>query len=120
MYLFIITVYLFSYSYYCCGYIYILVNYLFYLKRYCMYVYDVCKHISSNFCQPSKRNKTDREDGGYNGAHYFPYNFALSLLFFTTNVVVLCEYLSQKFPLWGIIKDYCIVLYCIVLYILIQ
>ena len=54
--------------------------------------------------------------GGYNGAHYFPYNFALSLLIDTTNVVVLCEYLSQEFPLWVTIKGYCIVLYCIVLY----
>ena len=31
-----------------------------------------------------------------------------------TNVVVLCEYLPQEFPLWGTIKGYCIVLYCIV------
>ena len=54
--------------------------------------------------------------GGYNGAHYFPYNFALSFLIVTTNLVVLCEYLSQECPLWGTIKGYCIVLYCIVLY----
>ena len=34
---------------------------------------------------------------------------ALSLLIVTTNVVVLCEYLPQEFPLWGTIKGYCIV-----------
>ena len=45
-----------------------------------------------------------QDGGGYNGVHYFPYNFALSLLIVTTNVVVLCEYLSQEFPLWGTIK----------------
>ena len=58
------------------------------------------------------------DGGGYNRAHYFPYNFALSLLIVTTNVVVLCEYLSQEFPLWGTIKGYYIVffLFCIVLY----
>ena len=44
------------------------------------------------------------------------YNFALSLLIITTNVIVLCEYLPQEFPLCGTIKGYCIVLYCIVLY----
>ena len=27
----------------------------------------------------------------------------------TTNVVVLCEYLPQEFPVWGTIKGYCIV-----------
>jgi len=53
--------------------------------------------------------------GGYNGAHYFPYNFALSLRIVIINVVVLCEYLSQVFPLWGTIKGYCIVLYCLIL-----
>ena len=51
---------------------------------------------------------------GEDGAHYFPYNFALSLLTVTTNVVVLCEYLSQEFRLRGTIKGYCIVLYNIV------
>ena len=40
------------------------------------------------------------------------YNFALSLLIVTTNVV-LCEYLPQEFYLWGTIKGYCIVLYTI-------
>ena len=29
---------------------------------------------------------------------------------------MLCEYLSQEFPLLGTIKGYCVVLYCIVLY----
>ena len=53
---------------------------------------------------------------GDNGAHYFPYNFALSLLIVTTNVVVLCEYLSQEFPLWGTIKGYCVALHCIALH----
>ena len=58
------------------------------------------------------------ENGGiqYNGAQYFPYNVALSLLIVTTNVVVLCKYFSSEFPLWGTINGYCIVLYCIVLY----
>ena len=41
-------------------------------------------------------------DGGYNGAYYFPYNFALSLQIVSTNVVVLCEWLSQEFHLWGL------------------
>ena len=36
--------------------------------------------------------------GGYNGG------FALSLPIVPTNVVVLCEYLSQEFSLWGTIK----------------
>ena len=45
--------------------------------------------------------------GEYDGAHYFPYNFALSLLIVTTNVDVLCEYLSQECPLWETIKGYC-------------
>ena len=49
------------------------------------------------------------EDGGYNGANYFPYNFALTLIIVTTNVVVLCENLSQEFPLRRTIKSYCIV-----------
>ena len=47
------------------------------------------------------------------------YNFALSLLIVTTNVVVLCEYLPQEFPLWGLLKVIlfyfivvCIVLWC--------
>ena len=34
----------------------------------------------------------------------------------TTNVVVLCEYFPQEFPLVWTIKGYCIVLFCIVLY----
>ena len=32
-----------------------------------------------------------------------------------TNVIVLCEYLPQEFPLWGTIKGYCVVLCCVVL-----
>ena len=56
------------------------------------------------------------EDGGIQWGALHSYNFALSLLIVTTNVVVSCEYLPQKFPLWGTIKGYCIVLYCIVLY----
>ena len=56
------------------------------------------------------------EDGGIQWGALLSYNFALSLLIVTTNVVVLCEYLPQEFPLWGTIKGYCIVLYCIVLY----
>ena len=48
--------------------------------------------------------------GRYNGAHNFPYNFALSLLIVTTNVVVLCDYLSKACSLWGTIKSYCIVM----------
>ena len=40
----------------------------------------------------------------------------LSLLIVTTNVVVLCEYLSQEFPLRGTIKGYCIVVYAILYY----
>ena len=55
----------------------------------------------------SGRGKLSGRMGGYNGAHYFPYNFALSLRIVTTNAVVLCEYLSQEFPLWGTIKGYC-------------
>ena len=54
--------------------------------------------------------------GGIQWGALLSYNFALSLLIVTTNVVVLCEYLKQEFPLWGTIKGYCIVLYCIVLY----
>ena len=56
------------------------------------------------------------EDGGIQWGALFSYNFALSLLIVTTNVVVLCEYLPQEFPLWRTIKGDCIVLYCIVLY----
>ena len=48
---------------------------------------------------------------GEDGAHYFPYNFTLLLLIVTINVVALYEYLSHKFPPWGTIKGYCIVLY---------
>ena len=51
------------------------------------------------------------ENGGIQWGALLSYNFALSLLIVTTNVVVLGE-----FPLWGTIKGYCIVLYCIVLY----
>ena len=47
------------------------------------------------------------EDGGIQWGALLSHNFALSLLIVTTNVVVLCEYLPQEFPLWG----YCIVLY---------
>ena len=49
------------------------------------------------------------EDGGIQWGALLSYNFALSLLIVTTNVVVLCEYLPQEFPLWGTIKGYCIV-----------
>ena len=56
------------------------------------------------------------EDGGIQWGALLSYNFALSLLIVTTNVVVLCEYLPQEFPLWGTVKGYYIVLYCIVLY----
>ena len=56
------------------------------------------------------------EDGGIQWDALLSYNFALSLLIVTTNVVVLCVYLPQVFPLWGTIKGYCIVLYCIVSY----
>ena len=59
------------------------------------------------------------EDGGIQWGALLSYNFALSLLIVTTNVVVLCEYLPQECPLWGLLKVivlYCIVLYCIVLY----
>ena len=55
------------------------------------------------------------EDGGIQWGALLSYNFALSLLIVTTNVVVLCEYLPQGFPLWGTIKDCCIVLCCVVL-----
>ena len=54
--------------------------------------------------------------GGIQWGALVSYNFALSLLIVTTNVVVLCEYLPQEFPLWGTVKGYYIVLYCIVLY----
>ena len=50
------------------------------------------------------------EDGGIQWGALLSYNFALSLLIVSTNVVVLCEYLPQEFPLWGTIKGYCIVL----------
>ena len=50
------------------------------------------------------------EDGGIQWGALLSHNFALSLLIVTTNVVVLCEYLPQEFPLWGTIKGYCIVL----------
>ena len=56
------------------------------------------------------------EDGGIQWGALLSYNLALSLQIFTTNVVVLCEYLPQEFPLWGTIEGYCMVLYCIVLY----
>ena len=49
------------------------------------------------------------EDGGIQWGALLSYNFVLSLLIVTTNVVVLCEYLPQEFPLWGTIKGYCIV-----------
>ena len=52
------------------------------------------------------------EDGGIQCSALLSYNFALSLLIVTNNVVVLCEYLPQEFPLWGTIKGYCVVLYC--------
>ena len=56
------------------------------------------------------RNRGGENDrGGWGiqwGALLF-YNLALSLLIVTTNVVVLCEYLQQEFPLWGTIKGYC-------------
>ena len=55
------------------------------------------------------------EDGGIQWGALLSYNFALSLLIVTTNVVVLCEYLPQEFPLWGTIKGYCIVLRCVAL-----
>ena len=51
------------------------------------------------------------EDGGIQWGALLSYNFALSLLIVTTNVVVLCEYLPHEFPLWGTIKGYCIVMY---------
>ena len=50
------------------------------------------------------------EDGGIQWGALLSYNFALSFLIVTTNVVVLCEYLPQEFPLSGTIKGYCIVL----------
>ena len=53
------------------------------------------------------------EDGGIQWGTLVSYNFALSLLIVTTNVVVLCKYLPQVFPLWGTIKGFCsIVYYC--------
>ena len=58
------------------------------------------------------------EDGGIQWGALLSYNFALSLLIVITTcnvVVILCEYIPQEFPLWGTIKDYCIVLYCIYL-----
>ena len=55
------------------------------------------------------------EDGGIQWGVLLSYNFALSHLIVTTNVVVLCEYLPQECPLWGTIKGYCIVLCCVVL-----
>ena len=54
--------------------------------------------------------------GGEQWGALLSYNFALSLLIVTTNVVVLCEYLPQGFPLWGTIKGYCIVLRCVALH----
>ena len=48
----------------------------------------------------------------YNGAHNFSFNFALSLLTVTTNVVVLCEYLSHEFPLSGTKRLLCCVVLC--------
>ena len=48
------------------------------------------------------------DDGGVQWGALLSYNFALSLLIVTTNVVVLYEYLSQECPLWGTIKDYCV------------
>ena len=51
------------------------------------------------------------EDEGIQWGALLSYNFALSLLIVTTNVVVLCIYLAQKCPLWGTIKGYYIVLY---------
>ena len=55
------------------------------------------------------------EDGGIQWGALLFYNFALSLLIVTTNVVVLYEYLPQECPLWGLLKIlYCIVLYCTV------
>ena len=56
------------------------------------------------------------EDGGTQWGALLSYNFPLSLLIVTINVVVLCAYLSQECPLWETIVLYCIVLYCIVLY----
>ena len=56
------------------------------------------------------------EDGGIQWGALLSYNFALSLLIVTTNVVVLCQYLPQEFPLWGTIKGYCIALHCIALH----
>ena len=50
------------------------------------------------------------EDGEIQWGALVSYHFAQSLLIVTTNVVVLCEYLPQEFPLWGTIKGYCIVL----------
>ena len=50
------------------------------------------------------------EDGGIKWGALLSYNLALSLLIVTANVVVLCEYLPQEFPLWGTIIGYCIVL----------
>ena len=51
-----------------------------------------------------------RQDGGIQWGALLSFNLALSLLIVTTNVVVLCEYLPQEFPLWGLLKV--IVLYC--------
>ena len=53
--------------------------------------------------------------GGIQWGALLSFNFPLSLLIVTTNIVVL-EYLPHEFPVWGTIKGYCTVLYCIVLY----
>ena len=49
------------------------------------------------------------EDGKIQWGALLSYNFALSLLIVTTNVVVLCEYLPQTCPLLGTIKGYCVI-----------
>ena len=45
--------------------------------------------------------------GGIQWGALLFYNFSLSPLSVTTNVIVLCEYLSQEFPLLKVIVLYC-------------
>ena len=55
----------------------------------------------------SVRGKLSGRMGGYNGAHYFPYNFALSLLIVTSNVLCYVNIYYKNF-LYGRL------LYCLV------
>ena len=51
------------------------------------------------------------EDGGRGGGGGDTMGCTSIISIVTTNVVLLCEYLPQYFPLWGTIKGYCIILY---------